>query len=226
MASSKVPISDYFQAEELGYLPDILLQKVSWKLLPSDYMKLGTYLGVRMSDMGYLRCERTCFTQALEMYTLWYRKNKHNKWSKLADALETSGRMDLIQESRIFMNTYQVMEGFDDFKYSWIADRFFSMLADKCPKDWYDVGINLGLSLAELAGIRQPIPSDRTISNPVFEVLKAWKHNRTSSPKNLITVLEEDMGRCDKALYVEGLYAGVPTCIKLTGSTEPIVTLV
>lgn len=226
MATSRVPVSDYFQGEELGYLPDTLLEKVSWKLLPSDYMKLGTYLGVRMCDMGYLRCERNCYTQALDMFNLWYRKYKKNKWAELSKALEESGRMDMVAAARHFMETYKVLEGFDDFKYPWISERFFSVLAEKCPRDWETIGIYLGVSMMDLTTIKQPVPSDRTIKNPVYEVLKAWKYNMTSEPNTLLSVLEHDMGRCDVAFFVEGLFQGVPTDIKLEGVTVPLITSV
>ena len=226
MAMARVPVSDYFEGEELGYLPDILLEKISWKLLPSDYMKLGTYLGVRMSDMGYLQCERNCYTQAYDMFQLWYRKNRKNKWAELSKALQSAGRMDMVQCSKNFMETYNVYEGFDDFKYPWISEKFFCMLSEKCPRDWGEIGIYLNLSMSELRGLREPVPSDRTLKNPVFEVLKAWKYNMTSDPSNLITVLEEELGRGDVAFFVEGLNQGVPTDIKLAGKVVPLITSV
>ena len=84
----------------------------------------------------------------------------------------------------------------------------------------------LGLTMSEIATICQPVPWDRTISNPVYEVLLAWKYNDTSPPDTLSRVLDNDMGRRDVAMFVDGLMAAVPAEIKVQGTAEPLVSWV
>ena len=108
----------------------------------------------------------------------------------------------------------------------WKEERFFSLLSEKIPRDWKDIAIELRLKLSEITAICQPVPLDRTLTNPVYEVLRAWKYNLTSPPENLIRVLEHNMGRQDIAVFVEGLTTAVPTQIKLNDKTTPLVTLV
>ena len=107
MATGGVPTYKFFETEQVGYLPDILLQKVSRKLPTCDYIRLGSYLGVRMSDMEFLQCERNVFSQAREMLMVWYRKvNRGNKWEVLKAALHECHRNDLVMFTHDFMQLY------------------------------------------------------------------------------------------------------------------------
>ena len=202
MAAAKgLPISSYFESEELDYLPDTLLEKVSRKLPISDYVRIGTYLGVRMSDMTHLQCERNVLTQAREMFMVWYRKKHFPVWPELREALKESGRNDLIVLTHEFMRDHEMHDYLQaaDNSEMWKVEKYFSNLASRVPADWKNIAIYLGLSMHEIATISQPVPSDRTLKNPVYEVLKAWKYNQTSPPHSLITVLDMDMGRQDVA---------------------------
>ena len=215
MASHVAPVvSSYFKGEQLGYLPDNALLKISTRLHTSDYIRLGAYLKVNMQDMGYLSCERTVASQAREMFMTWYRKRSDKRWSELATALAETYRMDHIKFTRDFMDKHDMWEGLENADDEWKMERYFSLISEECPRDWKDIGIYLGVTANELAFISQPVPSDRTIKNPVYEVLRAWKYNETSPPMALIKVLEEDMHRRDVAIYVESLYAATPTRIK------------
>ena len=203
-----------------------MLLKISTRLLTSDYIRLGAYLKVNMQDMGYLSCERTVASQAREMFLSWYRKSSANRWGELATALEESHRMDLIKFTRDFMDKHDMWEGLDNADQEWKMERYFSLISEQCPRDWKGIGIYLGLTANELAFISQPVPSDRTIKNPVYEVLRDWKYNETSHPMHLIKVLDEDMCRRDVSIYVEGLYAAVPTGIKVECVDGVATTLV
>ena len=221
-----VPVSSFFKGEPLGYLPDAMLLKISSKLPTSDYIRLGSYLKVNLKDMGYLSCERSVITQAREMFTTWYQKSCTTRWKELADALEESYRMDLIQFSREYMDKHDMWDGLESGDMEWKVQKYFSLLAELCPRDWKTIGIYLGLTSHELAFISQPVPSDRTVKNPVYEVLRAWKYNETSEPMALMKVLQDDMGRSDVAMYVQGLYAAVPKDIKVSCVTPVLTTLV
>ena len=228
MARSKagIPVYTYFETEEPGYLPDALLEKVSRKLPTSDYIRLGSYLGVRMSDMAYLQCERNVTTLAREMLMVWYRKCSHTNWPELRQALSECHRNDLVAETKAFMELHMMLDDVQAPEQMWKVERYFSMLSEKIPRDWRDVAMYLGLTMSEIATICQPVPSDRTISNPVYEVLLAWKYNDTSPPDTLSRVLDSDMGRRDVAMFVDGLMVGVPTQIKVQGTAEPLVSWV
>lgn len=227
MATANVPAYKFYETEEVGYLPDTLLETVSKKLPTSDYIRLGSYLGLRMSDMEYLKCERNVLTQAREMLMVWYRNTKSGqKWEVLKEALHECHRNDLVLFTHDFQQLYNMHDHYAVPTEMWKVERFLSLLSDQIPMDWKDIAIELRLTMSEIAAICQPVPSDRTLKNPVYEVLKAWKYNLTSPPENLIRVLTFDMGRHDVAIFVEGLTAAVPTQIKLNNNTTPLITLV
>ena len=169
MAKSKagIPVYTYFDTEEPGYLPDALLEKVSKKLPTSDYIRLGSYLGVRMSDMAYLQCERNVTTLAREMLMVWYQKCTHTNWPELRTALAECHRNDLVAETRAFMELHMMFDNVQAPEQMWKVERYFSMLAEKIPRDWRDIAMYLGLTMSEISTICQPVPSDRTIINPV-----------------------------------------------------------
>ena len=228
MARSKagVPVYTYFDTEEPGYLPDVLLEKVSRKLPTADYIRLGSYLGVRVSDMSYLKCERTVITMAREMLMTWFQKSKRPDWPELRMALAACHRNDLVAVTKEFMELHMMYDTPPVPEQMWKIERYFSMLADYLPRDWRELAIELGLSMTEISTIAQPVPSDRTVKNPVYEVLLAWKYNNTSSPASLSQVLDNDMGRRDVAMFVDGLMEAVPTQIQVPGTCEPLVSWV
>ena len=222
-----IPCSSYFEIEDHGYLPDRLLEKVSRKLPAHDYIKLGSYLGICMSEMEHLKCERDVSAQTREMLMMWYQKRGTAKWLQLRHALEQCGRYDVVDDSRRFMVTYDMVDDVvDQLSDRWKMEAFFSFLAPKLPRDWDDLALFLGLSMTEIATISRPVALHRRQKKTVYEVLKIWKYFQTSKPGHLIKVLETGMGRGDVAMYVEGLDCAVSTPIQVDHPQTFKVTLV
>ena len=219
--------STYFETEDHGYLPDRLLEKVSRKLPAHEYIKLGSYLGICMSEMEHLKCERDVSAQTREMLMLWYKKREKAEWLQLRHALEQCGRYDVVDDSRRFMVTYDMVDNVvDKLEDRWKMEAFFSFLAPKLPRDWDDLALYLGLSMTEIATISRPVALHKRQKKPVYEVLKIWKYFQTSKPSNLVKVLESGFDRKDVAMYVEGLDCAVSTPIKVPDTQTFKVTLV
>ncbi len=206
-AKPSIPLYTYFQSDQIGYLPDVLLVKLSRKLPQSDFTRLGVYLGVRLKDMGCLTCERTPEIQARDMLSTWYRQQPTPKWYNLRFAMSNCNREDLIQDTNDFMKLYDMFEHPEVPLEKWKVESYFLHLAAKIPTDWIYIALELGVTTETITNICQPTVYNGEMSNPVYEVLRAWKYNRTSLPNNLITVLRDKMGRLDIAMYAEGLMA-------------------